>query len=74
MIYAEVSDPLLRRDYYRGISTMNSISEKFSKNNLQSFDEDTLRELIRELKSKELPQLRRDQILDQLTQLLAEDQ
>ena len=73
MIYAEVSDPLLRRDYYRGISTMDSISEKFSKNNLQSFDEDTLRELVRELKSKELPQLRRDQILDQLTQLLAED-
>lgn len=73
MIYAEVSDPLLRRDYYRGISTMDSISEKFSKNNLQSFHEDVLRELVRELKSKELPQLRRDQILDQLTQLLAKD-
>lgn len=73
MIYAEVSDPLLRRDYYRGISTMDSISGKFSKNNLQSFDEDTIRELVRELKSKELSQLRRDQILDQLTQLLAED-
>jgi len=73
MIYAEVSAPLLRRDYYRGISTMDSNSEKFSKNNLQSFEEDTLRELVRELKSKELPPFRRDQILDQLTQLLAED-
>jgi len=52
---------------------MDSNSEKFSKNNLQSFEEDTLRELVRELKSKELPPFRRDQILDQLTQLLAED-
>jgi site-specific recombinase XerD len=30
MIYAEVSDPLLRQDYYQGIATLDPSSDKLS--------------------------------------------
>jgi hypothetical protein len=64
MIYAEVSDPLLRQDYYQGIATLDSGSEKLSMNGLGLTQQHTLRQLVEELKTPGLEQSRQDEILD----------
>jgi len=64
MIYAEVSDPLLRQDYYQGISTLDPGSKKFSTYGLGLPQQRTLRQLVEELKTPELEQSRHDEILD----------
>jgi integrase/recombinase XerD len=64
MIYAEVSDPLLRQDYYQGIATLDSSSEKLSMSGLGLTQQRTLRQLVEELKTPELEQSRHDEILD----------
>jgi len=43
MIYAEVSDPLLRQDYYQGIATLDPGSEKLSMSGLELNHQYTLR-------------------------------
>jgi hypothetical protein len=64
MIYAEVSDPLLRQDYYQGIATLDPGSEKLSLSGLGLTQQHTLRKLIEELKTPGLKQSRHDEILD----------
>ncbi|HKZ79578.1 MAG TPA: tyrosine-type recombinase/integrase, partial [Pyrinomonadaceae bacterium] len=64
MIYAEVSDPLLRQDYYQGIATLDPGSEKLSMSGLGLTQQRTLRQLVEELKTPELEQSRHDEILD----------
>jgi hypothetical protein len=64
MIYAEVSDPLLRRDYYRGIAVLDPGSEKLNISVLATAQKHTLRQLIEELKTLGLEQSRHDEILD----------
>jgi len=64
MIYAEVSDPLLRQDYYQGIATLDPGSEKLSMSGLGLTQQRTLRQLVEELKTPELEQSRHDAILD----------
>ena len=64
MIYAEVSDPLLRQDYYQGIATVDPGSEKFTMSGLGPTQQHTLRQLVEELKTQGLEQSRRDEILD----------
>jgi site-specific recombinase XerD len=64
MIYAEVSDPLLRQDYYQGIATLDPGSEKLSMNGLDMTQQYTLRQLVEELKTPGLEQSRHDEILD----------
>jgi site-specific recombinase XerD len=64
MIYAEVSDPLLRQDYYQGIAILDPGSEKLSISGLGLTQQRTLRQLVEELKSPELEQSRHDEILD----------
>lgn len=66
MIYAEVSDPLLRRDYYQGIAALDPGSENISMNGLAQSQQHLLRQLVEELKSSELDQSRRDEILDMI--------
>ena len=51
MIYAEVSDPLLRQDYYQGISTLNLSSESLTLGGLATPHQHTLRQLVEELKT-----------------------
>ncbi len=64
MIYAEVSDPLLRQDYYQGIATLDSGSVKLSMSESGLTQQRTLRQLVEELKTPGLEQSRRDEILN----------
>ena len=64
MIYAEVSDPLLRQDYYQGIAALDPGSEKLSMSGLGLTQQHTLRQLVEELKTPGLEQSRHDEILD----------
>jgi integrase len=64
MIYAEVSDPMLRQDYYQGIATLDSGSEKLPGSELGLIHPRTLRQLVEELKTPGLEQSRHDEILD----------
>ena len=70
MVYAEVSDPLLRQDYYQGIATLDPSSENLPTNGLASYHQHTLRQLVEELKTPGLEPTRRDEILDQMQRLL----
>ena len=73
MIYAEVADTVLEQDYYRGISVLDSVSEKMVHKNWNAVQQDSLRQLVLELKGKSLAPHRRDEILNQM-QCLLEDQ
>jgi len=64
MIYAEVSDPLLRQDYYQGIAAPDPGSENLSMIGLVPFHHHTLRQLVEELKTPGLERSRHDEILD----------
>ncbi|MBE0410425.1 MAG: tyrosine-type recombinase/integrase [Anaerolineales bacterium] len=64
MIYAEVSDPLLRQDYCKGITILDPSSEELSMSGLGLTQQRTLRQLVEELKTPELEQSRHDEILD----------
>ena len=64
MIYAEVSDPLLRQDYYQGIAALDPGSENLSMSGMAPSNQHTLRQLIEELKTPGLEQSRQDEILD----------
>ena len=70
MIYAEVSDPLLRQDYYQGIAALDPGSENLSMSGLAPTQQHTLRQLVEELKTPGLEQSRHDEILDQMQPLL----
>ncbi len=64
MICAEVSDRLLRQDYYQGIATLDPGSGKLSMSGLGPTQQYTLRQLVEELKTPGLEQSRHDEILD----------
>ena len=64
MIYAEVSDPLLRQVYYQGITTLDPGSGKLSMSGLGLTQQHTLRQLVEELKTSGLEQSRHDEILN----------
>ncbi len=70
MIYAEVSDPLLRQDYYQGIAVLDPPSANLPSNDSEWSHQDTLRKMINELKMPGLEPTRRDEILEQMQQLL----
>lgn len=70
MIYAEVADPMLRQDYYRGIAAIDPISENMPIQDLEDFRQETLQQLVHELKELELPPIRCDEILNQIQRLL----
>ena len=70
MIYAEVADTVLQQDYYRGISVLDSGSLNMGRKNQDGFQQESLRQLILELKGDSLSLHRRDEILSQMQQLL----
>ncbi len=72
MLYAEVSDPLLRQDYFQGIAALDPSSENLPTNGLTSSHQDTLRQLVNELKTPGLEQSRHDEILDNILALIDE--
>jgi site-specific recombinase XerD len=67
MIYAEVSNPMLQQDYYRGITTLDPQSANLAHS---SFQLEQLRQLIDELKTDDLEPLRQKEILEQMQGLL----
>ena len=72
MIYAEVADTVLQQDYYRGISVLDSGSMKMGDKKQGGIQQDTLRQLILELKTESVSEQRREEILDQMQRLLEE--
>jgi len=64
MIYAEVSDPLLRQDYYLGIAALDPGSENLSMSVLGPTQQYTLRQLVEELNTPGLEHSLRVEILD----------
>lgn len=64
MIYAEVSDPLLRQGYYQGIPTLDLGSGKLSMSGPELTQQYSLRQLVEELKTPGMEQSRHDEILD----------
>ncbi len=67
MFYAEVSNPLLQQDYYRGITTIDPQSANLA---YSSFQLEQLRQLIDELKTDDLEPLHQKEILEQMQSLL----
>jgi site-specific recombinase XerD len=67
MIYAEVSNPMLQQDYYRGITTLDPQSANLA---YSSFQLEQLCQLIDELKIDDLEPLRQKEILEQMQGLL----
>ncbi len=66
MIYAEVTDPSLQQDYFRGIASLDPSSAQ-----TESPQQIELRQLARELKTTKLGPKRRDEILERIQHLLA---
>jgi site-specific recombinase XerD len=64
MVYAEVSDPLLRQDYYQGIATFDPGSENLPLSGPAPTNQYILRQLVEELKTPGLEKSRHDEILD----------
>jgi integrase/recombinase XerD len=66
MIYAQVTDPTLQQDYFRGIASLDPSSVQ-----TESPQQIELRQLVRELKTTKLGPKRRDEILERIQHLLA---
>jgi integrase/recombinase XerD len=67
MIYAEVSNPMLQQDYYRGITAIDPQSAILAHS---AFQLDRLRQSIEELKTDDLDPLRQKEILKYMQGLL----
>jgi site-specific recombinase XerD len=70
MGYAEVSDPLLRQDYYRGIAQVDVSSASLVPHALTPSQEIELRRLMAELKAADQAPARQQMLLDQMQRLL----
>ncbi len=72
MIYAEVSNPLLQQDYYRGITAIDPQSANLAHPDMRPPHQAQLRRLISELKIPDLEPIRQKEILEQMQHLLDE--
>jgi len=72
MIYAEVSNPLLQQDYYRGITAIDPQSANLAHPDMRPPNQEQLRQLISELKIPDLKPNRQKEILEQMQRLLDE--
>ena len=70
MIYAEVSNPLLQQDYYRGITAIDPQSANLAHSDTRQPHQEQLRQLISELKIPDLEPIRQKEILEQMQHLL----
>lgn len=69
MLYAKVSDPLLKQDYYRGIAALDLTSANLGFSDLEPSRQDMLRQLVAELKTPGLEPIRQEEILTQMQRL-----
>jgi integrase len=74
LLYAEVSDPMLQKDYYRGAATFDPASAELARKFLNLSQKDELRQLIAELKYPGLEPMQRKEILEQMESILDEPQ
>jgi site-specific recombinase XerD len=72
MIYAEVSNPMLQQDYYRGITAIDPKSANLAHSDFIPPRQEQLRRLIAELKTSDLEPNRQKEILEQMQCLLNE--
>jgi site-specific recombinase XerD len=72
LLYAEVSDPMLQKDYYRGAATFDPASAELARKHLDLSQQDELRQLIAELKYPGLEPLQRKEILERMEGILDE--
>ena len=72
MIYAEVSDPMLQQDYYRGIATVDPPSAQLAPPALSAARQTELRRLLAELQTAALKPEHQQIILEQMQRLLDE--
>jgi len=70
MLYAEVSDPLLRQDYYQGIAAVDPSAVNSATHDVELSRQDTLRQLVKELKMPGLEPTRHDEILEHMQRLM----
>jgi integrase/recombinase XerC len=74
LIYAEVSDPMLQKDYYRGAATFDPASAELARRGMNLSRRDELRQLIAELRYPELEPRQREEILEQMESILTESE
>jgi site-specific recombinase XerD len=72
LIYAEVSDPLLQKDYYRGAATFDPASGALARQVLTFSEREELRQLIAQLKSSALTPSQRHELLEAMEGCLTE--
>jgi site-specific recombinase XerD len=72
MLYAEVSDSMLQRDYYRGITLIDPDSANISLNGPKAPDREELRQLVAKLGTLDQASPRYPAILEQIQRLLGE--
>jgi site-specific recombinase XerD len=70
MLYAEVADPLLQKDYYQGIAALDPDSENLPSRVLGASQQQILRKLVDDLKRPDLTTTRRNEILEHMQHLL----
>jgi len=74
LLYAEVSDPMLQKDYYRGAATFDPASAELARKFLDLSQKDELRQLIAKLKYPGLEPMQRKEILEQMENILDESE
>lgn len=66
MLYAEVADPLLKKDYYQGISALDPASSHLKQPGTQPSFRSKMEQLVEELKKPDLAPERKQEILEQM--------
>lgn len=70
MLYAEVSDPLLQKDYFIGIAALDTASSHPAEPGSGQSSRQELQQLLEELKTPDLVLIRQQEILEQMQLLL----
>jgi hypothetical protein len=65
-----VADPLLKKDYYQGISALDPASSHFEQTGAQQSFRRKMEQLVEELKTPDLASERKQEILEQMQLLL----
>jgi hypothetical protein len=70
MLYAEVADPLLQKDYYQGVSALDPASSRLAQPGTQQSFRKKMEQLIGELKIPDLALERKQEIAEEMQLLL----
>lgn len=70
MLYAEVADFLLKKDYYHGMSALDPASSHLEQPGNQQYFRSIMEQLVEELKAPDLTPDRKQEIAEQIQLLL----